>query len=134
VQISEKMNSSDGSEASTTTPTAIVRKATGPRTELGKRRASRNATKHGVFSKVVVLEGESQAEYQKLWAGLREAFRPVGEHEELLVEKLAVNEWRRRRLLGAEKAEVTKNMEFLEWDRGGREVENLPHLEFTWAN
>ena len=36
-----------------------VHKATGPRTDLGKQVASRNATKHGVFSKVVLLKGES---------------------------------------------------------------------------
>lgn len=42
------------------------RNATGPRTELGKQRASHNATKHGVFSKVVVLKAESRAEYAAL--------------------------------------------------------------------
>src|SRR6266704_1365024 len=52
------------------------RKATGPRSDQGKQRASRNATKHGVFSKVVVLKGESRAEYERLLAGLRETCNP----------------------------------------------------------
>ena len=36
-------------------------RATGPRTQHGKQRASRNATKHGVFSKVAILDSESKA-------------------------------------------------------------------------
>jgi hypothetical protein len=96
-------------------------KATGPRTELGKQRASRNATKHGVFSIVVVLPDESRAEYGGLLAGLREAFQPEGAVEELLVEKLATITWRQRRLLLAESAEIRKNMEFVGWDERNRE-------------
>src|SRR5713101_4283520 len=53
-------------------------KATGPRTQQGKQRASRNATKHGVFSKVAILRSESKAEYEKLLTGLRESLRPEG--------------------------------------------------------
>lgn len=50
-------------------------KATGPRTKPGKERASRNTTKHGVFSKVLLLPGESPAECKRLVEGLREAHR-----------------------------------------------------------
>src|SRR5229473_943998 len=70
------------------------RKATGPRTEQGKQRASRNATKHGVFSKVVLLKGEPRDEYEKLLTGLRETLQPEGTLEELLVEKLTALAWR----------------------------------------
>jgi len=63
-------------------------KPTGPRTEQGKKRSSRNATKHGVFSKVIVLKGESRSEYEELLTGLRESHHPEGTSEELLVEKL----------------------------------------------
>jgi hypothetical protein len=90
------------------------RKATGPRTEQGKQRSSRNATKHGLFSKVIVLSGESRAEYEELLTGLWETWQPKGTHEELLVEKLAVFEWRHRRMLLAESAAIRTNMEFVE--------------------
>ena len=93
------------------------RKATGPRTEQGKQRASRNATKHGVLSKVVVLKSEPRDEYENLLTGLRETLQPEGALEELLVEKLAVFAWRQRRLLQAENAEIRKNMEFVEADQ-----------------
>jgi len=38
-----------------------IRRTSGPRSELGKQRASRNATKHGIFSRITVLQGESRA-------------------------------------------------------------------------
>lgn len=91
--------------------------ATGPRTELGKQRASHNATKYGIFSKVIVLKGESSIEYEELLVGLVEALQPCGALEELFVEKLATTQWRLRRLFLAEGAEIRKNREFFEWDQ-----------------
>jgi hypothetical protein len=103
-------------------------KATGPRTQQGKETASRNATKHGVFSKVIVLGSESEAEYDELLAGLCESLQPEGTFEELLVEKLATNIWRQRRLLLAESAEIRKNTEFVESDRRNQEREGADKL------
>jgi hypothetical protein len=103
-------------------------KATGPRTLQGKQKASRNATKHGVFSKVIVLSSESKAEYEELLAGLRETLQPEGTLEELLVEKLATTLWRQRRLLSAERAEIRKNTEFVESDRRNQEGEAAQSL------
>src|SRR6266436_4050141 len=119
-------NGSDSANAQESPTLAIERsvssakggsKATGPRTKQGKQRASRNATKHGVFSKVVILNSESETEYEELLAGLRETLRPEGALEELLVEKLGTLAWRQRRLLLAESAEVRKNTEFVESDQ-----------------
>ncbi len=98
-------------------------KATGPRTRQGKQKSSRNATKHGVFSKVIILNSKPKAEYEELLTGLRETLQPEGELEELLVEKLATTTWRQRRLLLAESAEIQKNMEFVESDQRDREHE-----------
>jgi hypothetical protein len=104
------------------------RKATGPRTKQGKQRASLNSTKHGVFSKVVVLESESRTEYEALLARLWKTLRPVGAVEELLVEILATIAWRKRRLFLAEGAEIRKNTEFVEWDQRLREREEAESL------
>ena len=81
-----------------------ARKATGPRTPQGKQRSSQNSLKHGVFSRAVLLKGESARELRALRAGLFEDFHPCGATEELLVDKLVELEWRRRRLLRAERA------------------------------
>ncbi len=86
--------------------------ATGPRTEPGKKRASQNAIKSGILSKVILLKDESRAQYLSLLEGLQESLKPEGMLEELLVEKLATTSWRYRRLLIAEAAEIRKNSEF----------------------
>jgi hypothetical protein len=93
------------------------RGATGPHTEAGKQRASCNAIKHGVFSEVTVLPGESAEKYGSLLKELRDTLQPEVGLEELLVEKLASITWRHRRLLLAEGAEIRGSREFLEWDQ-----------------
>jgi hypothetical protein len=75
------------------------RKGTGPRTEPGKRRSSRNALKHGIFTKVLLLDADSAAEFDVLRDGLRRDLRPQGTLACVLVEKLAVLLWRLRRLI-----------------------------------
>ena len=95
---------------------SLVPATTSARTSQGKEGGKYNATKHGIFSKVVVLKNESRAEYGALLAGLVEYFQPEQAIEDLLVEKLAAHFWRHRRLIAAEAAEIQASTEFLEWD------------------
>jgi hypothetical protein len=81
-----------------------VRRATGPRTPQGKQRSSRNSLKHGIFSRTVLLKGESVGEFRLFRAGLFKDFQPYGAMQELLVDELVELAWRRRRLLVAESA------------------------------
>lgn len=86
--------------------------STGPHTEEGKTVVSRNALKHGVFAREVVISAgdgrENEDEYQALLAGLQGDLCPAGQIEHLLVEKIAVNYWRLRRLVRYETGEVRK--------------------------
>jgi hypothetical protein len=79
---------------------------TGPRTEEGKGRSRRNALKHGILSRaLLVLEGkgaEDPAEFNDLLEDLRSDHAPVGAAEEMLVEKIAVCWWRQKRALRCE--------------------------------
>jgi hypothetical protein len=109
-------------------PSLVVRGATGPRTELGKRKASRNGMKHAILSEAILIKGESKTAYKKLLSGLREAFQPFGAAEELLVEDLATNRWRRRRLLLAEGAQIQKAREFFRQDRYDGAYESAKEL------
>lgn len=117
--VGDKIESEIISISARTEPTTRDRSAgsgyTGPRTEVGKKISSRNAFKHGIFSEVTVLQGESRKKYASLLHGLRQALKPDGEAEEILVEKLAVLSWRLRRLLLAESAGIraeTENIRF----------------------
>ena len=88
----------------------IATKATGPKTELGKERSSRNAIKHGIVFQAILLKGEPRADFDSLRSDLWETLRPVGRLEELLVDKLASFSWRYRRCLMAETGEIRKQL------------------------
>jgi hypothetical protein len=77
----------------------------GPRSRQGKENSKYNALKHGIFSKVALLENESRAEFNSLLRGLRIQFEPNGTLEELLVDKLVVLFWRLRRLIIADRGQ-----------------------------
>src|SRR5713226_203583 len=99
------------------------RKAGGPRTPQGKQRSKHNALKHGIFSKIVLLSGESGVEFNSLLNGLRNDRRPEGAVEEILVDKLASDLWRYRRILIAEGAEIRKGTEFYSSYKSDRDEE-----------
>jgi hypothetical protein len=87
-------------------PTKRAQKRGGPTTIQGKEKSRRNATKHGLSAKVVLLEGESPAKLRSILQGYRDYFQPVGMPEEDVVQELAVLKWRSNRMLGAERAEI----------------------------
>jgi hypothetical protein len=93
--------SGSATKESAATSSALARRATGPRTRLGKERSSRNSLKDGIFSGVVLLKSEKTNQFKALLQGLRRALKPEGMLEETLVEKLAVILWQYRRLLQA---------------------------------
>jgi hypothetical protein len=100
----------------------------GPRSEAGKQRSSRNAFKSGIFAKVVVIPGESSAQYRSLLQKFREDWQPVGASEEFLVETITNIIWRLRRLYAAESAEIRRGREFVEWDERNRQAEEAEEL------
>ena len=75
----------------------------------------RNALKHGILSKQVLIRGgkgaEDPEEFQQFSDAMREDWAPVGITEELLVEDLIGIEWRKRRVLAYESAVISK-----QWD------------------
>jgi hypothetical protein len=87
----------------------------GPRTLSGKKRASRNATKNGFFSKHLLVQhpdaDESQADYDKLHASIHAHYQPVGFVEELLVEQIAVWYWRLRRVIRVESGQIARALD-----------------------
>jgi hypothetical protein len=81
---------------------ANARKSTGPITPGGKAKAARNALKHGLLAKEVVIDdgegAESREEFEAVLLDLHQQFDPQGPLEEILVEKIAVAYWRLRRV------------------------------------
>lgn len=73
-------------------------RSTGPKTAEGKARVARNALKHGILSIDIVLPDEDEAEFRAFDRRLREGFEPIGEAEEVLVDRIVATLWRLRRL------------------------------------
>lgn len=77
-----------------------ARKSTGPRTATGKTNSRRNASKHEIFARVVLIEGaEDSHAYRKLVNDLHRDWKPIGRMEEIHVDRLAILLWQQRRAL-----------------------------------
>lgn len=87
-------------------------KSTGPKTATGKKRVSRNAVRHGFFSKFLLIQHpdgkESQGEYDDFYAAICKHYQAVGWLEELWMEKIAVWSWRLRRLIRCESGQIDR--------------------------
>jgi hypothetical protein len=99
--------------------------STGPRTVAGKRRSSRNSTKHGIFSRNLILDGELQVDFDAVLSDLQVHFQPRGRMENYLIEQLAIQMWRKHRVLLAETAMISRSPGFL----GNRTAADFPNLK-----
>jgi hypothetical protein len=87
-------------------------RSSGPRTQAGKERARYNAVKHGLLSADVVIKAgvleEDENEYAALLQEMADCYRPVGVVEELLTKEITDCQWRIRRILRCEVAEIRR--------------------------
>lgn len=82
----------------------------GPRTEAGKKSASLNALKSGVYAKMVVLPNESEFEFMELHAQLLYDYAAEGAVESNLVLQLAIQMWKKARFERLEHAAMIRLM------------------------
>ncbi len=73
-------------------------KSTGPKTAEGKKASRLNALKHGILSQENLLPSEDKSALTKLREGFRDEFSPVGDFEEILVDRIVSLIWRLKRL------------------------------------
>ena len=73
-------------------------KSTGPRTPEGKAAVRLNALRHGLRSEEILLPGEDEQALRELDEYLRAELQPVGELENLLIDRVVAAYWRLRRL------------------------------------
>jgi hypothetical protein len=87
--------------------------STGPKPAETKARSSRNSFKHGLYAKALVLPGEDPAELDQLRASLRAEHQPANTTEDILVNELAENFWRIRRMRAREAVAMEpENLQF----------------------
>ena len=94
--------------------------STGAVTDDGKAIVSKNAVKHGVFAMDLIISSgdgkENEEEYRELLYNLIESLNPSGQMEHLLVEKIAVDFWRLRRVLRFETGSIRKYLDMVIYD------------------
>src|SRR5215218_7726060 len=73
-------------------------KSTGPKTPEGKAAVRLNALRHGILSREILLPGEDEEALRELGEHMRAELQPVGELENLLVDRIIASYWRLRRL------------------------------------
>ena len=87
------------------------RRSNGPATPEGLAASSRNALKHGLCSRSVLLPEEDPDAFHELLASLHIEHQPVGAHEEYLVRQMAVSQWRMDRLQRIEAGLLASRLE-----------------------
>jgi len=73
-------------------------KSTGPKTPAGKNLVRLNAVRHGLRAEEILIAGEDQDALEELGERLRAELQPVGELENLLVDRIVAGYWRLRRV------------------------------------
>ncbi len=68
-------------------------KSTGPTSPEGKARSCRNRLSHGFTSSVLFIAGEEREQFNLLLADLHQEFQPATASEQILLEKMAQNQW-----------------------------------------
>jgi hypothetical protein len=89
-------------------------KSRGPITPEGKLASSRNATQHGIFSRTMVLQCESQDRFEQVLAGLKLQVQPRNSRESGYVEMMVIARWRQMRVRAVQKATIELEMARLE--------------------
>ena len=74
-----------------------AKKSSGPKTAEGKAASSKNALKHGIYSKFACIPGEDPEKLDALREDLRAEHQPASLTEEMLVDELAHHYWRIKR-------------------------------------
>src|SRR5205085_10086797 len=69
-------------------------RSTGPTTATGKATSSKNAVRHGLFSKDVLLHDERVEDFDAFREAFETCFAAVGPLEEFLVEGFIMGAWR----------------------------------------
>jgi hypothetical protein len=77
-------------------------KSHGPVTPEGKARSSANSRRHGLAGASILIEGESNEDFDNLRADFLNRFQPQNAVETDLVDAMVIARWRLRRLLAIE--------------------------------
>jgi hypothetical protein len=99
----------------------------GPVTSAGKLAASRNAEKHGLLSRQILLKSENPEAFLELITALYNEFQPGTPFEESLVDVMAVSRFRQQRIWNIER-DATDSQLLREHDKNRAAMFRPAHL------
>jgi len=105
--------------------------STGPLSPEGKRRSSRNSLKHAIFQKALFVNSddlEELKEFNLVLYGLVQEWKPEGQTETLILQKIAIDYIRLRRVLQYETAIIQNELEPFSPSSGNSLIENLEEI------
>ncbi len=105
-------------------------KSRGPITEEGKQASSQNRRTHGLLSKKIVLEGESQEEFDALFNSYLEEHQPETPTERSLIESMAAARWRQERVWSLETAAMDNQIRRPRYHEAEEDFASQAYLAF----
>ena len=91
--------------------------STGPITAQEKEIVAQNATKHGVLSVKVPIDGAERKEFELFASTIEHALQPVNAFELLLVDRIISCAWRLRRVVHVESMLLASQIK-MSWSNG----------------
>lgn len=77
--------------------------STGPRTDTGKATSAKNAVRHGLTARAIVIPGEDPEEFAQFHSDFCARLRPADAVETLLVDRIVACAWRLQRIVRIER-------------------------------
>jgi hypothetical protein len=107
--------------------------ATGPRTLAGKRRASQNARKHGIFAGELNFRSPAERrQFDRLRSGLVNEFRPVSESAWLILDDTADAAWRIKQAKRFEQGALATHLESVRAEKQNQSVDVESSMKFPF--
>ena len=107
-------------------------KSRGPVSPEGRAKSSKNALRHGLSAKQIVLPNEDPAAFEAHLAAYFDHFQPSGPIEAELVEIMAAARWRLRRILNIETNLLTYELED-QAEYMDKYVDTDPHVRLAYV-
>src|SRR5690348_12151343 len=99
--------------------------ATGPRTEEGKARSSRNALKHGLTSRHLIVREDEREEFNQFQQSLQDDLGPEGALESFIFDQLVRAAWNMHRFQRLEADLMVNGLDPLLDDSAAKTLDRL---------
>lgn len=106
--------------------------SSGPRTARGKKNSSRNAQKHGLYSKELIVSDDDNGEFASLREGLLAQFNPSTALQTVAFEQIVASCWRGKLAIRLEMSRLNLQLRTKKESDPSDSEEKVDAQEFDW--